>query len=210
VSAVFLALLAGLPPEAFYSEYRADLAPPARRLNASDYFADYDRPAPARTEERHRALVYSPSWCSGCQLFERSAVDDTDFAFEFIHEEKRFPAFVQSAISKGQVYPVVHFEPAPGKWRVMYGPANLAEFKTHYRDCVARPALNTAKPVHTVSAGGLFYGKYQSVYTWPGDLRHHLRTTHGVEPAGWDDARCIAWHDNWHIAHERGRGGRHG
>ena len=203
---LFAAILSRLPPDAFYSGY--DAAPPAAspRLKASDFFSGYDDgPAPAQRAANplRRVLVYSPTWCSGCQQFERSTLNNGEFAFEFIHDEARFPGFVQDAISRGQVYPVVHFEPQPGKWRVMYGPASFGEFKTHWRDCVQRPTFNTAKPLQTVSHHGLFYGQYQSTYTWPGDLRHHLRSTHGVEPAGWNDAQCIAWHDNWHISHER-------
>src|SRR5262245_47732025 len=99
----------GLPPGAFFADYAA---PPAAspRLKASDFFADYDRRPPAAplAGVLRRALVYSPTWCSGCQAFERSTLNNGEFAFEFVHDEKRFPPFVQTAISKGQVYPVVH------------------------------------------------------------------------------------------------------
>lgn len=62
--------------------------------------------------------------------------------------------------------------------------------------------VKAASPVKTVSHGGLYYARGVSRYTWPGDLRTHLRSPpHSLSAAAvsrMTDAECIGYHDNWH------------
>ncbi len=166
-------------------------------------------PKPLQSHHLKRSLVYSPSWCSGCQQFERTTVGNDEFAFDFIHDENRFPPFVQDAISKGQVWPAVHFEAQPGKWRIRYGPTSYSEFKQHYEDCLKSPALNVKIAPKGHASYRLTYGMYRSVYYWPGDLRQHLKgSPHNLDSSyvnSLSDEQAISVHDNWHIQQDSGR-----
>jgi hypothetical protein len=191
--------------EAEVAELKGQLAALSRQAEARQYIQPTAPPAVGLK----RALVYSPSWCSGCQQFERTTVGNGEFDFMFVHEEAKFPKEVREAISNGQVYPVVHFEAAPGKWRFLFGPTSFKQFKDHYGRCLKNPTLNTApaRPGHRTPH--LVYGLYRSVYDWPGDLRQHLMNSpHNLAPqyvASLSDEQAISVHDQWHIQHDAAR-----
>ena len=193
--------MAGVPSEAYFS--------PSTAPASSDYYTPTVEPVkPAPVKKLARVLVYSPSWCSGCQQFERSCAGSTEYAFEFYHEEPKFPAFVRETIANGQVWPAIHFEVAPKVWRVVYGITSYQGFKDHFAQCSKNPtSFNTAPAKPKAISRGLYYGTYRSVYDWPGDLRQHLMgSPHnmGSEVYSMSDGECISAHDQWHIAQDSG------
>lgn len=191
-------LMAGVPPEAYFA---GGTAP-----SAGDYYA----PAPvAPASLLPKVTFFGPTWCSGCQQLERAFAGNTDFDATFVHDESKFPSWVNDGISKGLTYPVAYWEVTPGKWRWYFGVNSVADFKQHWKACDKNPTINTAKaPVRHVSRS-LHYGTYQSVYDWPGDLRQHLtHSPHNYDSGyvyGLSDQQCISLHDNWHLSHDGGR-----
>jgi hypothetical protein len=199
-------LLADVPREAYYQG-----SPPS----AEDYYRPAPRvPAAAPVKPavvRRKVTFFSPSWCSGCQQLERAFAGDATFDITWVHDEKQFPPWVREIISRGLTYPVAYWQVDATVWRRMAGVTSVQAFKEHFHDCDRNPTLNT-KPAPAKSHGALYYGTYQSVYDWPGDLRQHLtHAPHGYDSsyvASLTDGQCIQVHDGDHLrwsAHGRRR-----
>jgi hypothetical protein len=76
-----------------------------------------------------KVYVYSPKWCVSCKLMHKDIGNgDETLAVEWIEDETKFPAFVQTQAGK-HGYPVIHY-PVVKTWRVISGRRTLPQLKT--------------------------------------------------------------------------------
>ena len=117
------------------------------------------------------------------------------------------------ALSKS--FPVLHWE-TPSGWKMQEGWYGAGKFlDTYDKSMKSVPASAITPPTRVVVSNrhGLYYGSHPSGWSWPGDLRHHLSTTHGYDAgylAGLSDAQVIAIHDADHNSGGPGGGRRKG
>lgn len=173
------------------------------------YLSTWCEPAPAMASSSGPVItVFSPAWCSVCQGMEREIAksSQTKLSFRFVHDEDAFPQWVQQRIEQGQVYPVLYWEAKPKQWVVTHGWDGIDKFSLHFKACAHNPKLNTVKPSRQRYSSRIYYGQYQSVYTWPGNLREHLQASPHNFPRemveAMSDAECIRQHDQWHISRD--------
>lgn len=94
--------------------------------------------------------------------------------------------------------------------RVDIGFKNAQQVKAFFDSREKRPVQKkkpAPKQMYAQAHGPLYYSsRWGSSWTWPGDLRQHLRSEHGINTDNMSDAQCVAMHDRSHNSAPRSGG----
>jgi hypothetical protein len=175
-----------------------DIAATIRRLNTDsllpslpDDFKKPDGAAPVAAE-KVEITVWGPKGCEPCNKVIAEGNKSTRFKFV---KRDDIPAWVKKIADDANQgsYPIVTFPDKSGRQRYVAPWRGLKEFEKRYDKAFDNP-------IKAASVAGLFYGSNPSGWTWPGNLRSHLRE-HGytsAQIARMSDSECIAAHDREH------------
>lgn len=117
---------------------------------------------------RPLVIVYSAQRCAPCEQCRRDVRDDREFRWEFRGEEQ-WPGWAE-----GKPKPLLHWQGERG-WHSRSGWRGLDEFRAAWRTTQGKQVVRHSRPLWHA-----YYGQVPSGWTWPGDLRSHLRAMHGI------------------------------
>lgn len=154
-------------------------------------------PPPAAEEPKPVArpkvfVAYAPFHCPPCIVQKRDMKDWKPEEFD-VQVPDKFPIDVP-------FYPYTAWQDQNGKWWHLPQWVSRADLIARWK-ATQRPVKQARAPPAGGNGWPAMRG-YQSRWTWPGDLRHHLQQTHGVGEAGrltQDQAEAL--HDALHEGH---------
>lgn len=177
-------------------QFRTEREEPAPTVTAPAYAA-VQPPA----KEWHGLIVFTADWCGNCKPYQQTLASMKEQGWGGLHIViVDYDTHRKYAASLGVTG-------LPTTVAVNGGKRIASKVGALTRGAVEAlwqqsKGVKAASPVRTVAHGGLYYARGVSRYTWPGDLRQHIRSPpHSLSAAAvsrMTDAECIGYHDNWH------------
>jgi hypothetical protein len=192
-----------------------EIAEGVRSLKAAE------RPAPSPAakslsvdaEMLPTVTVYYPSWCQACKLGAKRIEDVSDngvVRFEFVTDVSQFRT--REKLKTLWSNPVLYWQDntsATG-WRSQIGFTTL-EGLLQTIDAGKQRAMGGSQTIssaglvggvvqyYSVQASPIYFGsQWKNHVDWPGDLRQHLVTTHGIDASNLNDLQAVEYHDSIH------------
>jgi hypothetical protein len=150
--------------------------------------------------------VYSPRGCPLGDTIRRDVAGCTTIDFQFKDDENWFPHWIMQNRAMGTTcYAILHWKTDNG-WRSQNGWSGLSAFIGAMQGKRAMGAnyggyieIPRNAPVYRAP---IYYSRTRSKWTWPGNLRVHIRSAPHNVPAAtvqtWSDGQCIQYHDTYH------------
>lgn len=171
-----------------------------------------DCPEHKKTGNGRRNLVFGATWCGPCKVGEANCdkaglVEGVDYTYHDFDQEKELAA----KYNVKQIPCLVKLNADGTVGGVHIGPTFLASEIKNWLSGKPLPAgagvslgAKPSAPAATCRSVTRYGG---TTWTWPGNLRSHLESEHGIDTSGLSDSELRTVHDNLHNTGRSGIGG---